>query len=330
MINQKKVHYFEGYEKFAQMMDLTVSSFEGSVADSECWKPFEEYTSKVSAVQEEIQQLEGVSIKTAKYRSANGEALPYWIIRPQKSWDKDLPCLWYIHGGNWLMGYGYDVHRFLVTVAKELGCCCISNEYHGRELEAFPMAVEDCYSFGEFVYDNAVNLGICKNQVILAGESAGGNLAAATMLMYRDRDSRFKPVGNFINAGFLSKNFEKMWSAELWGKEPPSPSIKMVLSAFRDYTRNGIPTGMESYAEPLKASSYERLAPTVIEMGDNDILSAHNLDFASNLAVAGIQTAVLFTHDTIHGSVTGVDCKFSDQYMKRRLQLLRRLFERSL
>lgn len=329
MINHKKVHYSKEFEKFAKLMDISVSLEPSQLADPKIWEEFTEFTTKVALDNDKIPQEEDLDIQVGKYVGYLGTELPYCVIRPKGTEGKKLPCLWFLHGGNWLSGYGIDVYNFLKLVVRELGCCAVSNEYTGREIAAFPAAVEDCYKFGEHIWDYADDYGIDRGSFVLGGESAGGNLAAACVLMLRDRNSRVKLTGQCVIAPPASDKFDS-WSHRLWGTEPPAPTTQFVLNGLNAYIRDGIPEGMISYIYPLKAESFANLPPAYVEAGDNDTLASDTIMWATKLALADVPVMFVYSHDTIHGAVTAVRGPYSDKLLHQRFHGIRRLLEKKI
>lgn len=94
-----------------------------------------------------------------------------------------LPGLVYFHGGGWVIG-DLDTHDALCrTLANEVGARVIAVDYRLAPEHKFPAAAEDAYAAVKWVEQNATNLGVDANRIAVAGDSAGGNLAAVVSLM---------------------------------------------------------------------------------------------------------------------------------------------------
>lgn len=95
---------------------------------------------------------------------------------PTRVYGDGASTLVYFHGGGWNIGGLDSVDGICGYLAAEVGCTVVSVDYRLAPEHPFPAAVEDCYS---------VLRGI-RGQVAVAGDSAGGNLAAVTAQLARD------------------------------------------------------------------------------------------------------------------------------------------------
>ncbi|MBI1346051.1 alpha/beta hydrolase fold domain-containing protein [bacterium] len=96
-------------------------------------------------------------------------------------------CL-YFHGGGWVLN-SVDTHDDLVRrLTAAAGCVFISVDYRLAPEHPYPAAVEDGYAVLEWIAENAREFDIDHRRIAVAGDSAGGNIAAALCLMSRDRN----------------------------------------------------------------------------------------------------------------------------------------------
>jgi acetyl esterase/lipase len=98
-----------------------------------------------------------------------------------------LPVVVYFHGGGWCIGdiASYDgVCRKLATAS---GLTVVSVDYRLAPEHTFPCAAEDCYAATRWIAEHADELGVDGTRLAVAGDSAGGNLAAVTAIFARDR-----------------------------------------------------------------------------------------------------------------------------------------------
>jgi acetyl esterase len=116
----------------------------------------------------------------------DGPPVPVRVYWPQTGGDR-LPLVVYFHGGGWVIG-GLDSHDPLCrALANEVGAVVISVDYRLAPEHRFPAAAEDAYAATTWAYAHAAELGAAPSRLAVAGDSAGGNLAAVVPLMARDR-----------------------------------------------------------------------------------------------------------------------------------------------
>jgi acetyl esterase len=107
----------------------------------------------------------------------------YWPVDTAPS----LPAVVFFHGGGWVIG-GIESHDATVrSLVDQTGFVFVSVDYRLAPEHRYPAAADDCYAATAWVAANAASLGIDPARIAVAGDSAGGNLAAVVALMARDR-----------------------------------------------------------------------------------------------------------------------------------------------
>ena len=100
--------------------------------------------------------------------------------------DEPQPAVMYFHGGGWVLGNIQTHDALCRRIAKASGCTVISVDYGLAPENPFPKPLDDCYSATLAVADKASDIHIDSQRIAVAGDSAGGNLAAAVSLRARD------------------------------------------------------------------------------------------------------------------------------------------------
>lgn len=98
------------------------------------------------------------------------------------------PTICYIHGGGWVVGSIDGADSTCRKLATETGYPVVSVGYRLAPEHPFPAGLEDCYAALEWTVANVDDLGGDRDQIVLAGDSAGGNIATATCLLTNHRD----------------------------------------------------------------------------------------------------------------------------------------------
>ncbi len=135
------------------------------------------------------ENLNSVEIYT-KYEelSAGGNTVGLWRYYTRKSQHKiGRPALVYYHGGGWNGGTVYAVENACRFIAEKADAVVFSVDYSLAPEKPYPNAVKDCYAAVCHVYAHAAEYGIDRDRIAVGGDSAGGNLAAVTALMARDK-----------------------------------------------------------------------------------------------------------------------------------------------
>jgi acetyl esterase/lipase len=191
------------------------------------------------------------------------------------------PLVVYFHGGGFVFG-GLDMGNWMCSsVAANVGAVVVSVDYRLAPSHIFPAAVEDCYAALAWAAANAAELG-ATGRVGVMGESAGGNLAAVTCLLARERG------GPAISHQALIYP-----STDMTAPAPASadPSAPFLSAADRNaYKRLYLgPDGDQAnpWASPLLAD-HAGLPPALIQVGEHDPLREDGVRYAAALRAAGV------------------------------------------
>src|SRR5579863_1190620 len=114
----------------------------------------------------------------------NGE-IPIRIYTPEGR--GPFGALVYFHGGGWVVGNIEMTDQPCRMITKAAGCVVVSVDYRLAPEHKFPAGPEDCYAATKWAAAHAGELDADAAHIVLAGDSAGGNMVAVTALMARDR-----------------------------------------------------------------------------------------------------------------------------------------------
>lgn len=127
-----------------------------------------------------------IPVARVEDRTITGD-IPVRIYHPLGTSSAGVPLIVYLHGGGFVL-CDLDSHDACCRrLANEVGAVVVSVDYRLAPEHRFPAAVEDAWAATQWVAENARELGSDPSRLVLAGDSAGGNLAAVVCMIARDR-----------------------------------------------------------------------------------------------------------------------------------------------
>jgi acetyl esterase len=231
-----------------------------------------------------------------------GGDIPARIYRPQSGDGGDtrgLPILVYAHGGGFVF-CDLDSHDGLCrNIANRIPAIVISVAYRLAPENQWPDAAEDVYTATRWAADNADAVGGDARRIVVGGDSAGGNLAAVTALMARDRD--IPPIaGQLLLYPVIAADFDNE-SYRLFGKGFYNP--KPALQWYWDQYVPAPADREHPYASPLRAN-LAGLPPAIVVVAGHDPLRDEVIAYSDALAAAGVATVRCLFEGGIHGFMT--------------------------
>lgn len=108
------------------------------------------------------------------------------IVRPQGN-KETLPVIMYMHGGGWILG-GFDTHERLVReLANKANAAIVFVNYTPSPDAQYPVSLEETYAATKWVAENGKSINVDVLRLAIAGDSVGGNMAAAVTLLAKER-----------------------------------------------------------------------------------------------------------------------------------------------
>ena len=148
-----------------------------------------------------------------------------------------VPCVYWMHGGGFVIGNRMMDDTRLGDWVRELGCVAVSVEYRLAPDHPYPTPLDDCYAGLAWVHEHASDLGVDETRVGVAGLSAGGGLAAGLALLARDR-GEFALSFQLLDSPMLDDRqatpSSRATDLVLWNRESNRFGWKSYLGALYD------------------------------------------------------------------------------------------------
>ena len=207
-----------------------------------------------------------------------------------------LPAVVYFHGGGWTCG-DLDTHDSVCRgIAAHGACAVVAVDYRMGPEHKFPAAVEDAIAATQWVAANASAFEIDPARLVVAGESAGGNLAAVAALALRDSALRLAmqvlvyPVTDQAADTDSLRRFAQGYS--------------LTRELLRWYQGNYLRDERDRAdwrASPLRAKDHSRLPPAYVVTAGFDPLLDEGKAYAERLVQSGVDVTYECFEGQIHG-----------------------------
>lgn len=209
----------------------------------------------------------------------------------------NLPVIVYLHRGGFVYGSLDEAEMICRELSNTTGSIVISVEYRLAPEYTFPIPLEDCYDATLWASENASSLSGNPEKIIICGESAGGNLAAAVALMSRD-EKQLTLAGQLLIYPVLTTHLNPV-NYEM-SPDKSLLSLENMEFFLNSYLNN--PQDKENpYAAPLKCSNLGGLPLAFIITAEHDALKHEGEAYAEALSEAGVCTEHACYLDVIHG-----------------------------
>lgn len=225
--------------------------------------------------------------------------VPIRIYRPKSAAEGALPCVFEIHGGGFMLGNIEMMDAWCQRVSAEVSAVVVSVEYRLAPEHPFPAGLDDCYAALSWTAGEAAALGVDPDRIAIAGQSAGGGLAAATALLARDRGG---PKLCFqmleipeLDDRLATPSMKTFTDTPLWNR----PN---AIWSWRHYLGPDHQGEVSPYAAPARAKDLSGLPPAYISTMEFDPLRDEGILYALGLLQEGVSVELHSYAGTFHGS----------------------------
>ncbi|MEU4696878.1 alpha/beta hydrolase [Nonomuraea dietziae] len=222
------------------------------------------------------------------------------VVRPAGS-TGDLPVIIYIHGAGWVFGNAHTHDRLVRELAVGAGAAVVFPEYDLSPEHRYPVAIEQNWTVAQWIVAEGATRGLDATRVAVAGDSVGGNMAAALTLMAKRRGGvalrqqvLFYPV---TDASFDTGSYQQFAEGYFLRRDG--------MQWFWDQYTTDEAQRAEITASPLRATTDELtgLPPALVITAEADVLRDEGEAYANKLRAAGVPVTAVRYQGIIHDFV---------------------------
>lgn len=254
---------------------------------------------------------------------SNGREISVRLYPPKDNSRKLL--IIFFHGGGWVTESVDTYNNVCKTLANQTNAKIISVEYSLAPEHKFPIGLEDCYAAAKDVHLYPELYDADGYDIVLAGDSAGGNLAAAVSLMARDR-GEFSVKEQILI--YPSTNSDHSKSSPYVSIHDNSTGYLLTSKHICEYIelyKSSDEDLKNPYFAPMLASDLSNQPRTLIITAEFDPLRDEGEAYGTALAAAGNTVRVYRMKDALHGFFS-LDYRFP--HVKRSYKLINDFLDR--
>ncbi|GEC06228.1 esterase [Streptomyces spinoverrucosus] len=222
------------------------------------------------------------------------------VVRPAGA-EGVLPVVLYIHGAGWVFGNAHTHDRLVRELAVGSGAAVVFPEYDLSPEARYPVAIEQNYAVARWIVTDGAGKGLDASRLAVAGDSVGGNMAAALTLMAKERGDvplkfqlLFYPV---TDANFDTGSYRQFAEGYFLTREG--------MKWFWDQYTTDEQERAQITASPLRATieQLSGLPPALVINGEADVLRDEGEAYANKLRQAGVPVTAVRYQAIIHDFV---------------------------
>jgi acetyl esterase len=256
-------------------------------------------------------------VTLTKIPGLDGNTVPVHIIRPEKC-AQPAPALLYYPGGAYIYKHAPPHLENAVRYAREAGCCVVFVEYRLAPKHVFPAGFNDCYAALRWTLLNSAKLGIDPQRIAVAGDSAGGSMAAAAAQRARHEDA-IELCGQLLIYPCVDAQCQRH-SMAAYADVPPFKAHS-THDVWETYLGRSPSSGVPRYAAPIDGNLSD-LATAYV-----DLLHDQGLAYAKAMQLQGIDVELNEVKGAIHGfDLLVTQSGVSKAAMESRIRFLRQIF----
>ncbi|QQQ76341.1 alpha/beta hydrolase [Saccharothrix sp. 6-C] len=226
--------------------------------------------------------------------------VPVRIVRPAGATGA-LPVVLYVHGAGWVFGNAKTHDRLVRELAVGTGAAVVFPDYSLSPEAHYPVALEESYAVARWIVAEGAARGLDASRLAVAGDSVGGNMAAALTLLAKERgDVAFKQQVLFYpvtDASFDTPSYREFAEGYFLRRD--------AMQWFWDQYTTSEAQRAEITASPLRATAEQLtgLPPALVITAEADVLRDEGEAYANKLREAGVPVTAVRYQGVIHDFV---------------------------
>lgn len=210
------------------------------------------------------------------------------------------PAILLVHGGGYISGSPEINDAHFADVAHETKLPVFAVDYRKAPEHPYPTPLNDVYAAAEYLISHAAELDIDAHRIAVYGQSAGGGLGMALLLLARDRGLQPALRGAVLAYPMVDDRTRTIVPKGMTGKLIWTPEDN--ITGWSAYLGAKYGTDdVEGYAAPARAEDLTRLPPVYIDVGALDLFVSEDVELASKLIKAGNEVEFHLFHGVPHG-----------------------------
>ena len=237
----------------------------------------------------------------AEVRDTRAAGVPVRVYRPEAG-GRPLPVVAFAHAGGWVLGDLETHDEVCRYLSAALPAVVVAVDYRLAPEHVYPAAIEDYWAVVRWLAGHAAELGADPERLVVAGDSAGGNMALAAALRARDAGGpRIIAQAAAYPATDLTLGYG---SAPGRSYAKYAEGYGLTAATMRWFADTYLPEPADRAApavSPLLAADLSGLPPAVIATAEYDPLCSEGARYAERLRAAGVPVTYLDGRGLVHG-----------------------------
>jgi acetyl esterase/lipase len=209
-----------------------------------------------------------------------------------------LPAVLYVHGGGWVLGNAGTHDRLVRELAVGVNAAVVFVEYDRSPEARYPVAIEQAYATARWIISDGHEHGLDATRLAVAGDSVGGNMAAALSILAKQRGDV-----TFVHQSLYYPVTDAAQNTQSYGDFADGPFLTATgMAWFWDAYLPDASKRSEITASPLRATSAELtgLPETFLIVDENDVLRDEGEAYGRKLVEAGVRVTSVRYNGIIH------------------------------